>query len=283
VGVIQANQQTQQLAGGNPNLEPEVSDTYTAGIVWQPSFVPNLSVTVDYFNIKIDDYIAAFGGGAANVMNVCYRNATVNGNPSSPYCQAISRLANGSIDFVSVQLRNVAKNTTEGVDIAVSYRFDLTDIGLPDYGSLAVRSLYTNTWDLTFTPDDISAPIKCADRFGTSCNGGGTGITPRHKVNTGVVWSYKNFGATLTWLHLDDVTDDSTTVFTVERIGAKNYLNFSFDWEATDNVKFTAGVRNLTQESYPVLGGNASPSNAGYPNTYDVLGRVFFGNVTLRY
>ncbi|MGA0607329.1 TonB-dependent receptor plug domain-containing protein [Phenylobacterium sp. VNQ135] len=284
VGVIQANQQTQTLSGGNPNLEPEVADTYTAGLVWTPSYVPGLSVTVDYFNIKIDDYIASFGGSTANVLSVCYRNATVNGNPASPYCSAIRRLANGSIDYVSLQLQNVAKQTTEGVDVQVSYQFDLADMGLPDWGSLAVRSLYTNTWDLTFTPDEISAPLKCADKFGPNCNGGGTGITPRHKVNTSIVWKYKNYGVNLVWNHLDDVTDDNpATNFTVEKIGAKNYINLSADWEATENVSFTAGVRNLTQESYPILGGNASPSNSGYPNTYDVLGRVFFANFTLRY
>jgi outer membrane receptor protein involved in Fe transport len=284
VGVIQANQQTQTLTGGNPDLEPEVADTYTAGIVWTPSFVPRLSVTIDYFKVTIDDYIASFGGSTANVFNVCYKNATVAGNPASPYCSAITRLANGSIDFVSLQLRNVAKQTTEGVDVQVSYQFDLQDVGMPDWGSVAVRSLYTNTWDLTFFPDEISSPLKCADRFGPNCNTGGTGITPRHKLNTSVVWKYNNYGVTLVWNHLDDVRDDNpNTAFTVERIGAKNYINLSADWAATENVSFTAGVRNLTQESYPVLGGNASPSNSGYPNTYDVLGRVFFANVTLRY
>lgn len=283
VGVIQANQQTQTISGGNPDLEPEVADTYTAGIVWTPSFVPGLSVTVDYFNIKIDDYIASFGGSTANVFNVCYRNASVAGNPTSPYCSAIRRLANGSIDFVSLQLQNVAKQTTEGVDVQVTYQFDLQDVGLPDWGSVAVRSLYTNTWDLTFFPDEISTPIKCADRFGPNCNGGGTGITPRHKLNTSIVWKYNNFGVNLVWNHLDDVTDDSLTTYTVEKIGAKNYINMSVDWDATENVAFTVGVRNLTQESYPILGGNASPSNSGYPNTYDVLGRVFFANFRLRY
>lgn len=283
VGVIQANQQTQTLTGGNNALEPEVADTYTAGFVYQPSFVPGLAITVDYFNIKIDDYIASFGGSTANVLNVCYRNTTVNGNPASPYCSAISRLANGSIDFVSLQLRNVAKQANEGLDVSVSYRFDLADIGAPDWGTVQTRMLYTNTWKNIFYPDEISTPIKCADRFGPNCNSGGTGITPRHKLNTTIAWSYGDFGATLVWDHLDDVLDDSATVFTVEKIGAKNYLDFSVDWRATEEVRFTAGVRNLTQESYPVLGGNASPSNSGYPNTYDVLGRVFFINGTLRY
>lgn len=284
VGVIQANQQTQTLTGGNPNLSPEVADTYTFGFVWTPSFVPNLSLTVDYFDVKIKDYIASFGGSTSNVMNVCYKNATVNGSPSSPYCSAIKRLANGSIDFVSLQLQNVAKQANEGIDVAVGYRFDVQDLGLPDYGTVSMKTLYTLTWKNVFFPDDISQPIECEDRFGPACNGGTTGITPRHKFHTTVNWKYRNFGLNVVWDHLDDVIDQNTgTVFTVERIGAKNYINLSGDWAATDNVKFTAGVRNLTQESYPVLGGNASPSNSGYPNTYDVLGRVFFGNVALKF
>ena len=284
VGVIQANQQTQTLTGGNPNLEPEIADTYTAGLVWTPSFAPGLAVTVDYFDIKIEEYFASFGGSTANVLNVCYRNTTVNGSPTSPYCSAVRRLANGSIDFVSLQLQNVAKQTNKGIDIAASYRFDVADLGLPDYGSVSVRSLYTYTWENRFIPDEISQPIECEDRFGPACNGGGTGVTPRHKVHTTVTWRYGNWGVNVVWDHLDDVIDDNQgTVFTVERIGAKNYVNLSVDWSATDYAKFTVGARNITQESYPVLGGNASPSNSGYPNTYDVLGRVFFANVTLKY
>ncbi len=284
VGVIQANQQTQTLNGGNANLEPEIADTYTFGAVFTPSFVPNLSLTVDYFDIKIKDLITSFGGSTANVLNVCYKNATVNGNPNSPYCQAVNRLANGSIDFVSLQLRNVAKQLNRGIDVSASYRFDLADLGAPDWGSMSIRSLYTNTWKSTTIPDAISNPVRCADRFGPNCNGGGTGITPRHKVHTTMNWKYQDWGVNLTWDHLDDVTDDNpNTVFTVEKIGAKNYLDLSVDWAPLDHVGFTAGVRNLTQESYPVLGGNASPSNSGYPNTYDVLGRVFFANVRVRY
>jgi outer membrane receptor for ferrienterochelin and colicin len=86
------------------------------------------------------------------------------------------------------------------------------------------------------------------------------------------------------WNHLDDVLDDNpTTVYTVERVGAKNYWDLSGDWDVTDNLGFTAGVKNLTQESYPIMGGNASPSNSGYPAVYDVLGRTYFINARLRY
>ena len=142
-------------------------------------------------------------------------------------------------------------------DVGVTYRTTLEDLGLPDWASLSFRSLYTNTWERTTTPDEISAPIKCADKFGTRCGN----PTPRHKLRTAVNWKMNQFGLNVVWNHLDDVNDDApATKYTVERIGAKNYWDLSGDWEVNDNVAFTAGVKNLTQESYPILGGNASPS-----------------------
>lgn len=278
VGVINANQQTQTLSGGNPNLRPEEGKTFTAGFAYTPSWLSNFSVTADYFSIEISDAIASFGGSASNVMNVCY-GSVVNGNPASPYCQAIIRLANGSIDYVSLTNQNVATIKTEGFDVGVTYRTTLADLGLPEWGSLTIRSLYTNTWEATTTPDEISSPIKCADKFGTRCGN----PTPRHKVRTAANWRMNQFGVNVVWNHLDDVNDDAAAVYTVERIGAKNYWDLSGDWELTDNVAFTAGVKNLTQEQYPILGGNASPSNSGYPATYDVLGRTYFINARLRY
>jgi iron complex outermembrane receptor protein len=279
VGLINANQQTQTLSGGNPNLRPEEGKTFTAGFAYTPSWLPGFSMTADYFDIKINDAIASFGGSASNVMNVCY-GTLVNGNPNSPYCEAIRRLANGSIDFVSLTAQNVATITTAGFDVGVTYRTTMEKLGLPDWGALTFRSLYTNTWDSTTTPDEISSPVKCADKFGTRCGN----PTPRHKLRSTMNWTKDQFGVNVVWSHLDDVNDDAPgTVYTVERIGAKNYWDLSGDWNVNDNVAFTAGVRNLTQESYPILGGNASPSNSGYPAAYDVLGRMFFINARLRY
>lgn len=283
VGQLNANQQTQTLSGGNPNLRPEEGKTFTAGFAYTPSWLPGFSVTADYFDIEVTDAIASFGGSAANVMNVCY-GTVVNGNPASPYCQAINRLANGSIDYISLTNQNVAKWATSGLDIGVSYRTTLENLGLPDWGSLAIRSLYTNTWEFTITPDDISAPIKCADKFGSRCFGNGVNPLPRHKLRSTLNWTMNQFGVNIVWSHLDDMQDDNpSSVFTVERIGAKNYFDLSADWNVNDNLAFTGGVRNLTQEAYPILGGNASPSNSGYPAAFDVLGRVFFLNARLRY
>ena len=64
--------QYQFLQGGNTNLAPETSDTYSYGIVFQPRFAPGLAITVDYFDIKIEDTISTFG--APNTWTACYSN-----------------------------------------------------------------------------------------------------------------------------------------------------------------------------------------------------------------
>ncbi|WP_269713323.1 TonB-dependent receptor domain-containing protein [Caulobacter sp. NIBR2454] len=286
VGALNANPQTQTLNGGNVNLEPEVAETFTAGFVYQPSFIPRLAVTVDYYDISIEKVITSFGGSTQSIMNICY--GTFNGNQNSPYCQAIRRLPNGTIDFVQAENVNGGFLKTQGIDIGVSYRFDLTDVGLPDMGGVSIKSLYSNSWKNSFQPDENAAAKNCIDRFGSTC--GNTNINPqgvplpRHKLRTAINWSYENVGLNLVWSFLDDVKDgNDASNFIVEKITAKNYIDLSADWRVTDNVNLTGGVRNLTQEDYPILAGNASPSNSGYPAVYDVLGRMFFINATLKY
>jgi outer membrane receptor protein involved in Fe transport len=280
VGLIPANQQVQTLTGGNPNLRPEEAETLSYGFVWQPSFIDNLAITVDRFEIEVSDLIATLGGGTAGVLNTCYN---VVRDASSPYCQAITRNPAGGIAFVAGNNVNVAATVNSGWDVGVSYRFDLADIGMPDWGSLAIRSLYTHVTEASFKGDEIAPKTECAGKFGTICAIAVGQVIPADKVRTTFNWAYENWGVNVVWNHIGSVDDDSPLNRTVETIGAKNYFDASVDFALGDHAAFTVGARNLTQEKYPILGANASPSNQGYPRTYDVLGRVFFANVSLRY
>ena len=58
------------LQGGNPNVQPEESDTFTVGIVFTPDFIPGLTASIDYYDIKIDKTIQTFG--ADNTLQACY-------------------------------------------------------------------------------------------------------------------------------------------------------------------------------------------------------------------
>ena len=67
-----ASGQIRSLAGGNPDLDVEEAKTITFGVVLTPSFMDGLSFSADYFDIKIDGFIAQFGGGTNNILDTCY-------------------------------------------------------------------------------------------------------------------------------------------------------------------------------------------------------------------
>lgn len=111
--------------GGNPFLTAERSDSYTFGAVFEPSFVPGLSVTIDYYNIKVKNLIATLG--AQTIINLCYDSPTL----TNQYCALVNRLPNsefaaravlsGPVNFAAQQARGV------DIDMAYSKKFENGD------------------------------------------------------------------------------------------------------------------------------------------------------------
>ncbi|TMO93338.1 TonB-dependent receptor, partial [Pseudoalteromonas sp. S3178] len=97
VGVFeQANAQIEGSFGGNPDLKEETSETVTLGLVITPT--ENFDITIDYFDITIDDAIDVLGGGVNNILDICYNQLK---DPSSEFCQAITRRPDGNVDLVT--------------------------------------------------------------------------------------------------------------------------------------------------------------------------------------
>jgi outer membrane receptor protein involved in Fe transport len=112
--------QTQSLTGGNPFLDPEEADTTTIGFVWEPTFANGLSISVDWFDIQVDDAIQA-GISAQIVLDNCLDT----GDPT--FCGLINRgfggtLASGSpgVGFQQTNI-NIAELATSGIDFQVIY------------------------------------------------------------------------------------------------------------------------------------------------------------------
>ena len=102
------------LIGGNQNLKPETAKTKTVGAVFTPSFAPGLSMTVDYYDIKVDDAIATLG------RNFTIQQCLLTGTPV--FCSNVFRDPNtGFITRVNAQLINVASLANRGVDFALIY------------------------------------------------------------------------------------------------------------------------------------------------------------------
>ncbi|RMB28247.1 TonB-dependent receptor-like protein [Sphingomonas sp. PP-F2F-G114-C0414] len=119
---------------GNTALTPEIARNTTAGIAFSgSSWLPGLSLSVDYYHIKIKDVISSLG--AADIVNLCFQNIL----PES--CGAFNLNNPAGPNFINVQAFNLASIDTEGLDIEASYRWR-RPLGLP--GSFTLRALATN-------------------------------------------------------------------------------------------------------------------------------------------
>ena len=282
---VQPNAQIEGLFGGNPNLEEETSDTYTFGAVIRPSFIPRLNVTVDYFNIKVKDYISTLGGGMAGTLNLCYN---VVQDINSVYCQAI---ANGGRDPATgiiggnftplIGNANVAQLKTSGVDVQVDYSIPMGFGLFGEESNLSMSTLLTYTIDNKFyAVQELADNTECAGAFGQNVCGN---PQPTWKWSSRLSWMDGPLTTSLRWRHLGKVTDDDAGAdYVVENLKAYDVFDLSLSADVSDNLSLAAGVNNILDKKPQLIGDNQEQANT-YPGVYDVLGRDFFVSATLRF
>src|SRR5262249_14353998 len=114
--------QIPETLSGNANLQPEKAVTFTAGVVFTPTFFKGFSITLDYFNISIDDQIAAEGANV--ILNNCYTLGIQSD------CDKVHRdAATHQITNISDPNINVGNFKTAGLDFDVAYRFLVPKVG----------------------------------------------------------------------------------------------------------------------------------------------------------
>lgn len=269
--------QFQGFTGGNPNLNVEKSDTYTIGAIFQPSFIPRLVVSVDYYSLKIVDAIESLAGGAQNALNACYFNTQ---NINSVFCQSILRdpingsLFGGNETGVYATLVNTGRIETKGFDFAVNYSVPI--------GSGQVRFGGNATYVDSFIRQGGEGlpAYECSGRFGAICNG----LIPQFKSTSRL--AYENGGTivSLRWRHIGKVELDRFALGTdtrpspVTSLRAANYFDLDTSLNVSEAFTLTAGISNLFDRQPQVFGNDVGGLGATantYPGTYDGLGRMF--------
>lgn len=290
------------IQAGNPNLNPEKSDSITIGAVFQPSFIPGLSFSVDYYNIKVTSVIASVGAQA--IINQCYDDPV---GINNPFCAAVFRrtssdpFANatfqGQRDRVIAGIPNInltqvgpsflqapfnfAKLRARGVDFEMSYVTDLaTDLNLNLRG---VASMNLEREDFTF----ITAPAQSVRLNGTLGN-------PKWEASFFATLDFKEFdlGYTARFVSKQAVNDWETQ-FTHQGRGPTNpdatpfkfypdivyhNLRFGFEPEGT-GFRFYAGIDNVLDQMPPLpLTGTGAGSGI-----YPIQGRYFYGGATVKF
>lgn len=296
-----ANQYNGQT-GGNPNLDPETADTYTFGVVYQPSFLPGFNISVDWFDIKVKDFIG--GIGADTIINRCV-------NTLDPFfCNLVNRDAQGSIwlstqGYVQDTTLNTGALRTKGIDVNASYRTDLENLGLENMGGLSLN--FVGTWLDELSTQNLPGDdyFDCAGYYGTICSvsGGLSSPNPEWRHKARITWTtpfeygdwFKDFSLSLQWRHFNKVTLDAYSkdpqlnnpglqYATDKTLASRDYFDLTASWTMRDNLNFRAGVNNLFDKDPPLNGSSNCPTGPcngnTWPQIYDAFGRYLFIGLT---
>ena len=281
---LQLNAQIESSFFGNPALQEETANTWTVGAVIRPRFIPRLNITIDAYDIEISNVITALGGGAANILNLCYN---VIQQASSVYCQAIRRNPAGIIsgDQFAIQVPNAnsALLATRGVDFTLDYSQPL---GFSLIGGEESRlnffflATYVDEYSLTPAVDEPDEINQCSGRFGVLACGE---PVPRWKWTSRVSLIDGPMTLTGRWRHVGAVRDDDdATFYTTELVRPIDYFDLALAFDVSDGLRLTMGVNNLLDTEPQLIATNQQQSNT-WPNTYDVIGRDFFISANLRF
>ena len=277
------------LGGGNPNLNPEESDTYTYGVVWTPSFIPGFNLSVDYFDIQVDGLVSTIG--ALNTLAQCY-TAT----PNAAACARIRRNVGGQLWIGTGQVQDLNNNIggrgTSGIDINSDYGFDLEDIGMSNMGSMQLSYVGTLLSELVEDTGlgGTTSVYDCAGFFGSQCGVPNPDYRHRARATWLTPW---DVDFTATWRHYGEVE------FAVLGAGgslnnggtridrffdAENYLDLAAVWQVMDTVTLRAGVNNVLDND-PQLSRSVGTGGNGntFPQLYDAMGRYFFFGITANF
>lgn len=150
-----ANANFLQTTRGNPNLDPEKADTFTAGVIFRPGFAPGLSLSVDYYDIEINEAIST--NSSQFIVDRCYAG-------DQQYCDAITRNDSGTITAINLQPFNALEELARGWDFELAYQ---TSLGA---GSLDLRALanYVDKLEIVSPANTISRAGEVGNNVGAA-------------------------------------------------------------------------------------------------------------------
>lgn len=279
---------------GNPELQEEGGKSITIGAVFQPRFVPGLSLTVDYYNIEIDNVIFALGG--QTIIDQCYDNPS---GIDNPFCAVVFRNANGTLagqqnvinggatvsfpitgpSFFS-QPFNFAKQETEGIDFDLAYRgkiFNDADLSLRAIASHTIkRNNFTDISDPTFRNRQLSelGDPEWAGQFTANLDLGAFDFQYqfRYIQGTTIALEFETQNA------FDGRPARNPDAFPRTYYPDVYYHDFRIGFQTEDKFKFYAGVDNAFNRLPPLdLLGTAG----GDP--YDNVGRFFYAGAEISF
>ncbi len=275
--------------GGNPDLKEETGDTIFVGIVATPTFVDNLSVAVDFYDIKISDAISQIGN--EEILRECYASNTPFGDDNT-FCQRVERsLEDGTITTLLQTSENLSERRARGVDVAFDYRHEIGAYGILDY-RLNYNHVIENSQ--TFDTDDGSSVT-------TQFAGSLSDEVFEDRARAAVTWRYNDLRVRWTTRFRGDTVDSFQRLEDFREVQAQipdaevpNGLFFSsftthnvavtydFTLQNDSEIRVTAGANNIFNNLGPFVAEDGDIESGENGNTNPLIGGLIGRFVFLR-
>ncbi len=277
---------TAGVNGGNPFLRPETSESFTFSTVFQPRFIPDFTLVLDYYEIEISDVIASVT--AQTAANNCVNGPTLNtaacatifrNNPNLPFAigapngDPIGGFIQGSINY--------AKRTTRGLDFTGRYHMDLEEKFGHNWGRLDYRVagswlIEQKNFNNSTNPDDFTGLDA-------------TIFYPRVRLTSSLTYT-PNDTWSINWTMDWQTSQNNASQFrdyaatgnvdaresTDIRTGMFARHDFTVRWNARDDLSIRAGVVNAFDAEQARYLGSTLFSN------FDPYGTRFFIGLNYR-
>ena len=252
---------------GNSTLTPEQSKTSTLGLVYSPSYVPGLTVSVDWYKIKITNIITAIS--ANYVLDQCYQQQV------QFYCDSFTRNAETSqVEGLNRGNTNLGWTSTEGYDIGVNYRLPETSWGT-----------FNAHLDMTYLVNYLTQSQPGAQVL----NSVGYWSYPRVRGNISLDWQRGDWGASYKIRYYGAFRDDcwendaggviecnqpnyespNWGAIGANRKGNSTYHDINISYNTPWNGQIMIGVNNVWDHKRPITYDVGNSSSSDYDPALD--------------
>jgi outer membrane receptor protein involved in Fe transport len=261
----------------NPNLKPETGEVFTYGLVYDSSFIPDLSASLDFWRYTINDVLTQLDPAFSDTQ------CLASGSPF--YCSLGVRYpatsaSPGQIQVYLQPTENLGTLKTDGVDIGLKYALRHTPIGSFRF---SIDTTHVNSF--TNNPGGVApATVQYAGTYSRQF-----GNDAKWRGLASISWGFRGFEALLTEQYIGKliIPNGSPNPNPGQSpdiaIPAVEYTNFSLGYNFPTNTRVMAGVENAFNRQPPIFYQNNVTNANTDVSTYDVLGRRWFVSFTQKF